>query len=71
MAGTIHTIEDVAEALNGRDQASLDAASAECLRLGHEWWELRTNTMGKGPAHYCWRCLRVRVGGAEFGLKPP
>ena len=62
----IRFIEDVQEALKDRDDAWRDAVSAECLRLGHEWRDLQTNPLGSSTAHYCTRCLRVRISGAEF-----
>lgn len=57
----IETIEELEERIQQFTRAALDARRSECDRSQHEWFELRTNTMGSGPASYCARCLVLRL----------
>ena len=69
----MRTLTDLKAEIRSRSQAELFELLRQCERRRHTWLELESDPLSPGGrAHYCKRCLRVRiVAGAEYWPDQP
>lgn len=63
---SIRTLEDLEAEVGKIPLEKLVRLFHDCAAAGHVWLDLDAPALTSRRAEYCARCLRVRIGEAEF-----